>query len=77
MQHKEVSDTSKVSTGHKQLEEAEHEKDHGERNKPEHEDPIVQLEDMPNSPDKTAGMGKKLRRRKKKGNGKKVQPHNN
>ena len=53
MQHKQVSDTSKVATGHKQLENAKDEEDvtkKGERNKPEHEDPIVKMEDIPGGP---------------------------
>jgi hypothetical protein len=53
MQHKDVDSHSKVAVGHKQAERAE-ESDktekpvtRGERDKAEHEDPIVELKDMP------------------------------
>jgi hypothetical protein len=58
-----------VATGHKQLENAKDEEDvtkKGERNKPEHEDPMVKFEDIPGSKiQRTRGKGKHVIKRRK------------
>jgi hypothetical protein len=60
LQHKQVSDTAKVATGHRQVEHAADVEDvtkKGERDKAEHEDPIVELKDMPDiKPTPTSGV---------------------
>lgn len=59
-----------MATGHKQLENAKDEEDvtkKGERNKPEHEDPMVKFEDIPGGSkiQRTRGKGKHVIKRRK------------